>query len=170
MVFGEGTRISPESISTPGSVLYFALVTDGGLLLVTGWTRSSGWSMVSRPGCLAGATDPSGSHRPYQIVESEKILSRMIFQSQLWLLLLLSFWDYGHRVMTLCHQLFCRKIFQHEENEGRRQPVAIWTLHSFQLGIYCQLLAFRETQTATQHHFYPCFISEMIAGRLGRRL
>ena len=59
-----------------------------------------------------------GSHWPYQIVESEKILSRMIFQSQLWLLLLLSFWDYGHRVMTLCHQLFCRKIFQHEENEG----------------------------------------------------
>ena len=85
MVFGEAY------ISTPGSVLYFALVTDGGLLLVTGWTRSSGWSMVSRPGCLAGATDPSGSHRPYQIVESEKILSRMIFQSQLWLLLLLSF-------------------------------------------------------------------------------
>ena len=118
MVFGEGTRISPESISTPGSVLYFALVTDGGPRLVTGWTRSSGWSMVSRPGCLAGATDPSRSHRPYQIVESEKILSRMIFQSQLWLLLLLSFWDYGHRVMTLCHQLFCRKIFQHEENEG----------------------------------------------------
>ena len=30
---------------------------------------------------------------------------------------------------------------------GRQQPVAIWTLHSFQLGIYCQLLAFRETQT-----------------------
>ena len=53
MVFGEGTRISPESISTPGSVLYFALVTDGGPRVVTGWTRSPGWSMVSTPGCLA---------------------------------------------------------------------------------------------------------------------
>ena len=56
--------------------------------------------------------------------------------------------------------------------EWGRQPVAIWTLHSFQLGIYCQLLAFRKTETATasqHHHFYPCFISEMslIAGRAG---
>ena len=51
-------------------------------------------------------TPQRASHRPYQIVESEKILSRMIFQSQLWLLLLLSLRDYGHRVTTLCHQLF----------------------------------------------------------------
>ena len=36
-----------------GVVLYFALVTDGGPRVVTGWTRSPGWSMVSTPGCLA---------------------------------------------------------------------------------------------------------------------
>ena len=47
-------------------------------------------------------------HSPYQIEESVKNLSRMIFQSQLWVLLLLSLRYNGQMVsvMTRCHQLF----------------------------------------------------------------
>ena len=98
-------------------------------------------------------------HCPYQIVESEKILSRMIFQSQLWLLLLLSFWDYGHRVMTLCHQLFCRKIFHCGENEGGQQSLGSnLSTSQFELGIDCHLLVSERQQSI------PCFISEMSVG------
>ena len=42
-------------------------------------------------GCGGHGTGLGWSPCPYQIVESEKVLSGMIFQSQLWLLLLLSF-------------------------------------------------------------------------------
>lgn len=129
---------------------HFVLVTDGGPWLQEPrvvWAR------------LPLVTPEWASHRPYQIVESEKILSRMIFQSQLWLLLLLSFWDYGHRVMTLCHQLFCRKIFHRGENEGGQQSLGSnLSTSQFELGIDCHLLVSERQQSM------PCFISEMSVG------
>ena len=140
------------------SVLYFVLVTDGWSVA---WPRVVPtmlpcWSLPSAP-----ATGRIKS------VESEKILSRMIFQSQLWRLLLLSFWDYGHRVMTLCHQLFCREIFRHGENRGREAADGSnLDTSQFQLGIYCQLLALpcKQAGNSSRSNVVSCFISVMSVG------
>ena len=136
------------------SVLYFVLVTDGWSVA---WPRVVPtmlpcWSLPSAP-----ATGRIKS------VESEKILSRMIFQSQLWRLLLLSFWDYGHRVMTLCHQLFCREIFRHGENRGRGQQFGHFTVSTRNL-LPTSCLSCKQAGNSSRSNVVSCFISVMSVG------
>ena len=50
----------------------------------------------------------ASSVKAYQIVESEKIVSRMIFQSQLWLLLMLR--NFGHNNWFSVTKLFVVRI------------------------------------------------------------
>ena len=90
-------------------------------------------------------------HCPYQIVESEKILSRMIFQSQLWLLLLLSFWDYGQSNDTVSSTFCGGKYFSC--NQG------ILNTSQFKLRIYCQFLALPVRLTAIIHVLFPNWMS-----------
>lgn len=74
------------------------------------------------------------------------------------------------RVMTLCHQLFCREIFRHGENRGRagssrRQQFGHFTVSTRNLlPTSCLALQKQAGNSSSRGNVVSCFISVMSVG------